>query len=408
MLNIVQPLHPLFVLLIIVSLGYAFGEICKLVRLPRVVGQIFAGLMLGVPFIKVYMITESTGPMLKFMGDMGILLLFFFVGLQIDVRSFKKNLPEEVLVSVCNTALPFLFGFGVLYFFFGISWMGSLIVGMCLAMGAQAVSIDVLEELGLLKSRVGKIIMSSATIDDVFEIILISIMFALMHISAGDLQTNAVLVDVGIFVVAILALRYVVIPVLLSLFAEERKLTYLFTGAVVITLIMALVTEYLGLGAIIGALFAGLMVREVLMTGKTRNIWEEHNIAKAIHIISFGLFIPIFFVWVGMNTDLTLMFTNTSLLIWMVIIALFGTVIGTVIGVMLHRGTLAEGLIVGWGSAPKGDIELVVAALALGKNIISPDLYSALILMAFFSTLIAPIVFRYVVKRYSGVLKKAA
>lgn len=405
MLETIEPIHPLLVLLIIISFAYAFGEICRLLKLPRVVGQIFAGLVLGVPWLRGFMLTEQTIPFLNFLSQMGILLLFFFVGLQIDVRSFRKHLPEEIMVSAFNTAIPLLGGMFLFHYLFGLSWLASTIIGMCLAMSAAAVSIDVLDEMKMIKSRIGKIIMASGTIDDVVELVLISIVFAMMHISEGDVSTNAVLVDVGIFVVSIIALRYLVIPVLLKLFAAERTLTNLFTGAVVITLIMALVTQYLGLGAIIGALFAGIMVREILLTGKHRQPWEEHNMAKAIHIISFGLLVPIFFVWVGMQTDLTLMFTNAWPMLSMLVIALGGTVIGTIIGVLLHKGKFGEGMIVGWGVAPKGDIELVIATLALGKNLISPDIYSALILMAFFSTLIAPVVFRYMVKLYSRDVK---
>ncbi|MFC1722982.1 cation:proton antiporter [Nanoarchaeota archaeon] len=395
-------MHPLLVLLIVITLAYALGEVCRKTRMPRVVGYIFAGLLLGVPQIRPYLLTDETGPLLDFMSQMGILLLFFFVGLQVDMKKFQRHISESILVSVFNTLLPLVIGAVAMHYIFGVAWIGSVIVGMCLAMSAQAVSVDVLEELGMLRSKIGRIIITSGTIDDVFELGLISVVFALIHAVTGQASTTQVLGDAAIFVIAIIAFRYVIVPVLLNLFAAEQKLSALFTGAVVITLIMAVVTEYLGLGAIIGALFAGLIVREVLLTGNKKQVWEEHNIAKAIHIISFGLFVPIFFVWVGMKTDITAIFTNTGMMITMVIIALFGTVVGTIIGVLLHKGgTFHEGLIVGWGVAPKGDVELVIAILALGRTLIGPDVYSALVLMAFFTTLISPLVFRYVLTKYS-------
>ncbi len=400
--NMYYQLQPLLALLIVISFGYAFGELARLVKLPRVVGQIFAGLLLGIGSIKYFLVTEVSAPLLQFMSEMGILLLFFFVGLQIDVKSFKGNLLEEVMVSSFDTLIPFFLGLLIFHYLFGLGWMVSLIIGICLSMSSQAVSIDVLDELNMLKTKISKIILAAGTIDDVLEIILISLIFALMHIAVGRLSTQTVLIDVLIFVILIVLLRYLIIPLLLMLFSSEKKLTYLFTGAVVITIIMALITQYLGLGAIIGALFSGILVREVLTTGKHKNVWEEHNIAKAIHIISFGLFVPVFFVWIGMNTELSILLTNTWKIIILVTISLLGTVLGSIIGVMVqHGGTIFEGVVVGWGVAPKGDVELVIATLALGKNLISPDIYSSLVLMAFFSTLIAPIIFRYLVKKMS-------
>jgi Kef-type K+ transport system membrane component KefB len=123
-------------------------------------------------------------------------------------------------------------------------------------------------------------------------------------------STASVLMDVAIFVAAIVAFRYLIVPILMNMFAKEKSITHLFTGAIVITLILALVTFYLGLGAIIGALFAGIIVREILLTGKRQKPWEEHNIAKAIHIVSFGFLVPIFFAWVGLNTDITAVITQ--------------------------------------------------------------------------------------------------
>jgi len=201
-----------------------------------------------------------------------------------------------------------------------------------------------------------------------------------------------------IFVAAIIAFRYIIIPVLMHLFAEERSITYLFTGAIVITLILALVTLYLGLGSIVGALFAGIIVRDVLLGGKKSNPWEEHNIAKAIHIVSFGFLVPIFFAWVGMNTDITTVILEWKLIVLLLVLAILGSVLGSVLGTLVHGGNWLEGFVVGWGLVPKGDVELVIATLALTQGLITESIFSALIMMALFATLVAPVVFRYFMK----------
>ncbi|MBN1543856.1 cation:proton antiporter [Candidatus Woesearchaeota archaeon] len=393
-------MDPLLSLLIIILLAYFFGEVARYFRVPRVVGQLFAGIVLGIPYIKQYLLAGKNAELISFLADLGILLLFFFVGLQIDMYSFKRYFRESALISLFNTALPLIGGF-LLFWHLGFGIASSVIVGICLAVSSQSVSVAVLEELKLLKSKIAKLVITAGAVDDVFELVLISIVLTLIHASIGQASSAKVLLDISIFVAAIVAFRYVIIPVLMHLFAQEKSITYLFTGAVVVTLILALVTFYLGLGAIIGALFAGIIVREVLLTGKNKKPWEEHNIAKAIHIASFGFLVPIFFAWVGINTDLTSIIHSSGTIALLVLIAVVGTVVGSMIGVKLHKGgTWLEGFTVGWGVTPKGDVELVIASLALTKALISDSLFSSLIMMAIFTTLISPMMFRYALKKW--------
>ncbi|MFC1742183.1 cation:proton antiporter [Nanoarchaeota archaeon] len=397
----------MLVLLIVIIFAYASGEAARHMGIPRVVGQIFAGLMLGLPLFKPYIISGNNGELIQFLADLGILLLFFFVGLQINMTEFRKNVGESSLVAIFNTILPLVGGFLIFFYLLDFNFVASLIIGICLSVSSQAVSLAVLDELRMLKTKISQHIITAGAVDDMFELALVSVVLTLIHAATEQASTVKVLMDVGIFVTAIIAFRYVIIPVLMNLFAEEKSITHLFTGAIVITLILALVTLYLGLGAIIGALFAGIIVREVLLTGKHKKPWEEHNIAKAIHIVSFGFLVPIFFVWVGINTDITAIISEWRLVLILCGIAIIGTVVGSVIGVIIHGGKAKDGLIVGWGLSSKGDVELVIATLALANTIITESVFSALIMMAFFTTLISPIFFRYLMKKYHGKDRRA-
>ncbi len=391
-------MDPMLALLIIIILAYTFGEVVRKMGVPRVVGQIFAGIVLGIPFIRPYILTGRNAELIGFLADIGILLLFFFVGLQIKMRDFGKNLGDNAMVSVFNTAIPFFGGLLFFHYVLGFSTVTSVIIGMCLSVSSQSVSVAVLDELRMLRSKIGKHIITAGAVDDVIELILLSVVFTLIRASAADAAPSRVIMDISIFVAAIIAFRYIIIPVLMHLFAEEKSITYLFTGAIVITLILALVTLYLGLGSIVGALFAGIIVREVLLGGKNHNPWEEHNIAKAIHIVSFGFLVPVFFAWVGMNTDITTVILEWKLVLTLLLLAIAGSVLGSIIGSKVHGGTAKEGFIVGWGLVPKGDVELVIASLALAQGLITESVFSGLIMMALFATLIAPVVFRYLVK----------
>lgn len=394
-------MEPLLTLLILVVLAYVLGELAFLLKIPRVVGQILAGLLLGLPFIKVYVLSPKTAELIGFLADLGILLLFFFVGLQIKMLDIKKNIGESSLIAFFNTALPFVAGILLSKFVFGFSTVASIIVGMCLSVSSQSVTLSVLEDLNFFKSKIGKRIITAGAVDDVFELILLSVVLTLIHASVGQTSLVMLFIELALFVLVIILFRFLIIPLLIKLFDNDKSITHLFTGAIVITLLMALITNYLGIGAIVGALFAGIIVREILLGGKLKEPWEEHNIAKATHIISFGFFVPIFFVWVGLKTDLSVMFADWYLLIILFIITVVGTILGAMLGVLAHKGSLKEGFIVGWGLLPKGDVELVIATVALTQGLITENIFSTLILIAFFTTLIAPIVFRHLAKHYS-------
>ncbi|MBW2964523.1 cation:proton antiporter [Candidatus Woesearchaeota archaeon] len=102
-----------------------------------------------------------------------------------------------------------------------------------------------------------------------------------------------------------------------------------------------------------------------------------------------------------MNTDITAVITEWGMVTVLTVIALGGTVLGSVIGVMLSRqGTAKEGFIVGWGVSPKGDVELVIASLALAQGIITKNVFSALIMMALFTTILAPVFFRGLLRKH--------
>lgn len=389
----------MLVVLIVILVAYMLGEGCKLLRIPRVVGQILAGMILGIPFVKHYFLTGNNSELLQFLAELGILLLFFFVGLQINLFDFKKHVGESSMIALFNTLIPFLAGV-VVFKILGFGTIAAIIVGICLSLSSQAVSIDVLEELHKLKSKVGKHVITAGAIDDIVELVLISIVLALIQASIGQATVISVALYIALFAFSIILFRFIIVPLLLRAFAQEHSTTYLFTGAIVVTLLMAIVTKFLGVGSIVGALFAGIIVREVLLTGKHKKPWEEHNIAFAIHVVAFGFFVPIFFVWIGLNTDIGAVITEWKTIILLVSIAFIGTIGGTILGVLAHkRGTLKEGWITGWGLSPKGDVELVIAALALAQGLITESLFSALILMAFFTTLIAPLMFRYLVQK---------
>ena len=168
---------------------------------------------------------------------------------------------------------------------------------------------------------------------------------------------------------------------------------------------MASLAECLHIGALVGALFAGLTVRKILLTGEDKKPWEEHLISNTIHIISFGFLVPMFFIWIGITTDVVAIVDNIWLALIFLLIATIGTVGGSIIGAMRAKRSFNEGLLIGIGLNPKGDVELVLAAIALQMGLISKGIFSSLVFMALATTLISPVLFRYIITK-EHILKK--
>ena len=396
----------LFTILVALVLAYVLSEIFRYFQLPRVIGQILAGIVIGVPMIKNALFTSEVSSIFLFVTNIGAILLFFFIGLEINTRKFKKNFKESSLIAIFNTLLPLIAGFLAAKFLFHFNNITSLIIGISLSVSSQTISIDILEEAKLLKTKIGNLIITSGTVDDIFELLLISSILVVFNSTLfGQLSFQKLILDITIFVLIIIIFRISLIPFALKVFEKEKTHAYLFMGALIIVLSMAYLSEILGIGSLIGALIAGILVRQTLLTGEDRKPWRKNEISHLIHAVAFGFFIPLFFVNVGLNSNFNALSSNLFLVLVLILIDILGTLIGTVVGVLLSKGTLAEGLIVGWGVIPKGDTELVIATIALNSGLINVSIFTAIITVALFSTFLAPIVFKILVKRHTETVK---
>ena len=393
--------NALFVTFIALLLAFFFAEIFKYFNIPRVIGYILAGIVLGMPILKDALFTNEVSSAFSFIANIGIILLFFFVGLEINLKQFKRNFKESSLIAIFNTLIPFIAGYLASKFLFNFNNITSLIIGISLSVSSQSISLDILDELKLLKSKIGNLILTSGTVDDVFELLLISVILIAVHSTiTGETSLQKLGFDIIGFVLLIIIFRISLVPLALKIFEREKSQTTLFMGALIIVLLIAYISELVGIGSLIGSLIAGILVRQTLITGEDRKPWRKNEISHSIHVISFGFLIPLFFVNVGLKIDLNSISSNLFLVSVLIIIAIFGTLIGTVIGVLLSKGTLQEGLIVGWGVLPKGDTELVIATLALNSGLLNTSMFSAIIAVALFCTFLAPIVFKFLVKKH--------
>ena len=399
-------MEPLLALFLVISAAYVASEICKHLGIPRVVGEISAGIVIGASFLRPEIFSPELSPVFAFLSDMGLVLLFFFVGLGISLRDLRRNARESTFIAIANTTLPFVLGIAA-SLALCLGWVPAIVVGICLSVSSQAVALDFLEEYRVLRTRIGELIVAAGAVDDIFELLLISAVLAMINVSGTGVTPAGLVANLLAFLVILAVFRQLLVPYLIRIFERGGSKASLFMGAILIMLLMAALANIFGIGSVIGALIAGILVRNALLTGRERKPWKEHYLAETVHTVSFGLFIPIFFVVVGLNTSVGDIVSNLPFGLLITCIAIAGTLVGTMAGVLAAGGTMREGVMAGWGLNAKGDTEIVIATLALQGGIIGTALFSSIIFMALLTTLIPPIMFRQMVRSYAPESAKA-
>ncbi|MBS3139548.1 cation:proton antiporter [Candidatus Woesearchaeota archaeon] len=395
----------LLTILVCLVIAYFFGELLHKLKIPRVVGQVGAGLFLSIGVVKEVLFTDESLKTLSFLAHLGIILLFYYVGLEVNFKTVLKTARNSITISLFNTILPLLLGFGLSYFILKLGLIPSLVIGMTLPTAALSISINQLEELRMLKTKIGTLLLSVGMFNDVLQIIIIAVIFSLIQVGTSQSGLLTLFLDMLIFILVVVAARLWFIPSILAFFDKEHSSTARFTASMIIVLLVASLSEVLGLGLIIGALIAGVIVRQTIFKDHLLSSWQEHDIARSVHILAFGFLIPLFFLWTGLSVDFSLVFKETGLILFLAFLSIFGNVAGVMIPMLFTKGSWQEGLLLGIGLSPKGDVELAVAALALEAALISQSLFAVLVMMSVLTTIISPILFRVLAKRYHKLWK---
>jgi len=391
-------MDPLIAILICLSSLFVVSEVFQFFKIPRVVSQIGVGMVFGLPSLSAILLTSETSSILQFLAYVGQVMLLFFVGLQLDLRKSSKDVKNSLWISFFNTIFPLIGGFLLCKYIFELSTEASVITGVCMSVSATAIALDLLEEIGKIKTRLARFIVSAGSIDDVVESVLFATILGFISTIAEHFSIFDLLVNIVIFLGILLLFRLLIIPVVLRLAERGTSLSAsLLTGGLIITLVLAALADHLGISAYIGALLGGIIMRHVLKSDHHRP-WELHEITRSVHNLAFGFLVPFFFLWVGLRTDVASIFINFNFSLWITVIAIVGTVGGTMLGYYFIEKNWKRAWLVGWAMNAKGDTELIMATLALSAGIITTQIFSSLIFMAVISTLVSPIVFRYYLK----------
>ncbi len=377
---------------VFLAVSIIFAELSSKLKVTRVVGQMIAGILLGLPAIKALVSEEGVG-VLSVLSELGIVFLLFLIGLELNLKRAKKTRKEAVLVSFFAAIVPAVLGYIVMHAFLGFSQMVSLVTAMALAMTAESVVVAVLDELRKLNTRIGQIIVEAGVLDGLFGFVFISsiVLLALDTTNTAFYMFGAKILA---FVAAVFLLFKGIIPWITKHLVHNNNRVEVFSIIMGMGFLVAALSSLLDLGPIIGAFLAGIIIN---LTNKDRK--AERIIVEELKVITFGFIVPFFFIYVGFNLDLAGIVRSPSLFFIITSVAIVGKVLGTMLAGFFSTLSLKKLSLIGWGMNARGAIELVIVEIARSAGLITTEIYSAIVGMAIVTTVIFPFIFRAYLKQ---------
>jgi Kef-type K+ transport system membrane component KefB len=168
---------------IILIAAFLLGKLFKKIGLPAVTGQIFSGVLFGLPFLKGFLFSDDSSLVIvDFLADLGIVFLLFLAGLEIDLDKIKQTSRDSILISMSFALLPFFLGFTFIAAFFPqYGLFTALVFGGAMMVTSEGTKVKVLMDLNSLNTRLGAVMLAAGTIDDVFEVLFLSLVVAMSN-----------------------------------------------------------------------------------------------------------------------------------------------------------------------------------------------------------------------------------
>jgi Kef-type K+ transport system membrane component KefB len=370
----------LFDLLMIFAAAKVMGELFARIKQPAVIGEILAGIILG-PFV-FGLITPADAEAYKIyqvLAEIGVIILLFTIGLQIRVDEIMKVGGTSLVVATLGVILPFFFGY--LYTLTTEhSTVEAMFIGAAMVATSVGITARVLSDLGILESRVAKVILGAAVIDDILGLLVLAVVTGMGKGTISYVKIALVTLEAAGFVAFIVIIgKRLVIRIAPRLnFIKSRNSEFIL--AIVFCLGLSAVASYIDLAAIVGAFMAGMILAEL-------NI--EFNFSLKFESL-YDFLVPFFFVLMGSQVDLSV-FTKFNLIgsaLILTVFAILGKLIGCGLGAL--RLGWRDASLIGVGMVPRGEVGMIVASLGLGMGVISTNLYSIVIFMVIVTTLLTP------------------
>ena len=380
--------HYLLDLALILLSTKLFGIFTGKFQMPRVVGALLAGLVLGPAMLNILSETEF----LSRLSELGVIVILFTAGMGTDLRELKSAGKSGFLVALCGVLVPMAMGAGFGYLAGRVGWLTdntlleNIFLGTVLTATSVSITVETLKELGCLDTRVGSTILAAALIDDVLGLVALTVVASMAGDGSGLLLVllKIVLFFVFAFVAAfggIFIFRWLINH------AHQKNLRRYPVFAFVICLLLAYCAEeFFGGADIIGAFVAGLVVACTSKADYIRSKFEP---------LSYLLLTPVFFAGIGIKVELPQL--TGSLVVFSLLlltVAILSKIIGCGLGAKVCGYNTAECIQVGIGMACRGEVALIVANRGLSMGILSQAMMTPIVITVVGCAVLTPLLLK--------------
>ena len=359
------------------------GELLEHIGQPAVVGELLAGILVG-PHVLGWA-GSGDADVLEVVAELGVIILLFTVGLETSVSDLRAVGRHAIAVGFLGVALPFAAG-AALMFGIGSETTDALFVSAAIVATSVGVTARVLRDLGAVRTTVARVVLAAAVVDDILAILVLAFV-------AGSAEGG--ISTVGIVVLLLEVVAFLAIVLVFGPRATRRLSSVVripgipespFLVAVLLTLGLAALSEVIGLAALIGAFFAGLVFE-----------FRREEVTTQIEPV-YEFLVPFFFAITGSRLDPAVFSDPAVLGLAAVVtaIAIVTKVAGGFVG-SLGLGRLPA-LTVGVGMVPRGEVGLIVASLGLGLGL-APQMFGVVVAMTVVTTLATPPLLTPLVRR---------
>lgn len=386
-------------LALLFALTYLLAGLLERARIPGILIALFVAMAARYTTLGQHLLCPEFHVPLTFLAELGVLFLLFYIGLQIDMKEMRDQRGDIIWLTVLNTLVPFLMG-GVVMLALGYGWLMAFVIGVTRMPTAEAVIVPILDEFKLIPTRVGELIIGAGVLDDVIEVFLVafvSVWIGKKSAAAGGGITGMVVGGLLFVLLAWLGYRWLIVGLTRWLPRRPRNLMLL---CVIMLFDFGGLSEYTGLGMIVGAITAGVVCPAFDKMGVI-----SEQVTQTIQSVTYGFLGLVFFFWVGLTTDLTGMFREPALAILLFLAAFVGKLLGVFIMVPMKRITVREAWTIGIGINARLTTEIIVAQLLFTAKLIDLHLFTALIAASAVSTISVPLVFAVLMRCWGQVLR---
>jgi Kef-type K+ transport system membrane component KefB len=393
--NIINPLPILLLQIItIVACARIFGFLCKKIGQPTVIGEIIAGIILGpsvlglfAPGVSSFLFPAGSLNTLQFFSQLGLILFMFIIGMDVDLKVLRNRAPEAFLVSHASIIIPFTLGVVLAYYIFtrfaptGVTFLSfALFTGILMSITAFPVLARILHERGMMKTKLGTLAITCAAIDDISAWCLLASLIAI--VKAGSFVSS--IFNIAFSVLYVVFMLMIVRPFLKKfgdIFNSKEGISKPVVAVFLITLLASsYLTEIIGIHALFGAFIAGLIMPP--------NVKFRSILIEKIEDVALILLLPIFFVISGLRTEVGLL---NSIYLWkvtgiVILIAVTGKFAGSAFSLRFVGQSWRESLIIGALMNTRGLMQLIVLSIGYDLGVISPEIYTIMIIMALVTT----------------------